>query len=169
MAAFGCCWGAQFGGGVERHRQTLAPGRRAGSYWRAEPRLARATDIGRRWERYWDAKPRRCRARSEQVPGPPRWARRSLRGFEQCGGTRASSSVISLRFAQRYADRLRYIPVPAAEPFGQEIAVARPSATRTADGGVRAILHRGRSTAYPPAVLRPSRSSLRCDVNLIER
>src|SRR5262249_33411538 len=53
-------------------------------------------------------------------------------------------------YAQRFPDRLRRITVPAAEPFGQEIAVARTMCAQTplAAAFGRFFLEAAR-TAYP--------------------
>jgi Bacterial extracellular solute-binding protein len=59
-------------------------------------------------------------------------------------------SHLAAFYASRYPEQLRYVPVPAAEQFGQEIAIARTTARQglVAEAFTRFFLEAAR-TAYP--------------------
>ena len=59
-------------------------------------------------------------------------------------------SHLAAFYASRYPEKLRYVAVPAAEAFGQEIAIARTTAGRepAAEAFLRFFLEAAR-TVYP--------------------
>jgi hypothetical protein len=80
-------------------------------------------------------------------------------------------SHLAAFYAQRYPDRLRYIAVPAAEPFGQEIAVARTIRERgPLTAAFEQFFMEAARTAYPAGGF-TAESNFRygATLNLIER